>query len=101
MWLEKLNTAIKEKGYSIERIKRTIEDRGEKLSRPSISNILNGKQVPNLNTLLLIADAIDIEVVTLFTNEENKKPSGFIEYDSKIYRIQSKSDLENLITLVE
>lgn len=57
---------MEQKGISIESLKERIEGNGNKLSRTSISNIINDKTDPKVNTLQMIADALNVSIQQLF-----------------------------------
>ena len=61
---------LKEKGMTIEALKDKIEENGESLSRTSISKIIHDKSVPKIDTLQLIADALEIPITRLFDIKE-------------------------------
>lgn len=65
----KISEIMKQKGISIESLKKKIEDNGESLSRTSISNIINNKSVPKVDTLEIIADALSVTIQQLFNVE--------------------------------
>lgn len=62
---------MQQKGISIESLKNRIEENGEKLSRTSISDIINGKGNPKLSTLISISKALNVDFSELFNNVKN------------------------------
>lgn len=100
-WIGKLKKVMADKAINIEQLKNKIESNGNSLSRNSISNILNGKNSPKIETVQLITNALGIELWELFSTPTSvmaeTEMDGFIEYKDKIYRIKSKKDLEPLI----
>jgi len=101
-WIENLKQLMTDRKVNIEILKDRIEAGGHSLSRNSISNILNGNNNPKVETLQLVADALNVEIGEIF------KPSlvgqcelnGFIEFNGTIHRIQSRDDLERLLELM-
>lgn len=70
------------------------------MAQPSMSNIVNGKSTPSLETLHKIATALNVEVWELFTASTSGEINGFIEYRGTIYKIQSKDDLKRFYDIV-
>jgi len=97
-WIENLKRIMKNKDINIEILKNLIENNGYKLSRNSISNILNGKNNPKVETIQHIAKALKIEVWEIFSGISDSDINGFIEFNGEVYRIKSRSDLEKLIS---
>ena len=67
-------------------------------SRQSIYSYLDGNV--SLEKLVNIANVLDVSLWQLFPGS-NKALNGFIEYEGIIHRIQSKEDMEKLLTLVK
>lgn len=77
-----------------------FKDLAEKLG---VTDVGLRKQVqgnPTIGTLEKIAEALDVPVTELFT-PNNPKIYGYVEYKGTVYTIRSRSDLENLMKLVE
>ena len=53
-----------------------------------------------LENIIKIAKALEVETWQLFKPSGNEL-MGFVEFNGQIYRIQSKSDLENLLEQIE
>lgn len=91
---------MSEKGYNIEKLKNQIILNGHSLSRNSIGNIINERNSPKVDTLQIIADALGVEVSSLFSSESNENNqdniNGFIDYEGIIYRINSVDDIKTL-----
>ena len=78
------------------RIKEVLKEKGKtavwlgieiNVTQPSISNIVNNKVSPSLNTLQKIANALDIQIVELFENPKNtnlKCPNCGVDLNVKI-----------------
>lgn len=62
----KISEVMNSKKISIELLKQRIEDNGGSLSRTSISNIINNKSVPRVDTLNMIAGALDVPITKLY-----------------------------------
>lgn len=68
------------------------------LSRVGLSKAINGN--PTVETLSKIANALKVDITDLFTS--NKQDLyGHIEYKGQVYTIKSRSDLENLLKMME
>lgn len=68
------------------------------LPRQSIYSYLNGNV--SLEKMVNIANALDVPLWSLFPASNNAL-NGFVEYNGTIHRIQSKEDLEKLLTVVK
>lgn len=77
-----------------------FKDLAEKIG---ISDVGLRKQVqgnPTLETLEKIANTLGVDITELF-NPPSKGIYGHIEYKGTVYTIKSRSDLENLLKIVE
>jgi len=102
-WIQNLKRIMKAKGINIEKLKSKIASNGHSLSRNSIGNILNERNNPKIETLQLIADALDVEIWELFSTpktEEQEKLNGFVEYQSEVHKIKSNADLKQFYEMV-
>lgn len=70
------------------------------ISRVNLSNSLNGN--PTLSRLKEVAKILDVEVSDLFRpTTENKRVSGYLEYDGRILKVDSLDALKQFIDEVE
>ena len=92
-------------GNNFLRAKELIQERGMTskevaigvgISENSLSLALNGKTQPRFELLQKIADFLGVEVWQLFRGSENAI-NGMVEYQGKIYQIQTRKDLEELL----
>ena len=67
------------------------------ISEVGLSQQINGN--PTIKTLEKIALILEMPVWQLFSGSENAL-SGIVEYQGVIHRIQSKTDLEKLLNLI-
>lgn len=93
------------------KIKEILKDRGmtmqqlaERLGihRTNLFTSLSGN--PTLSRLEDIARILDVKVTDLFREDDRikeKKLMGFVEYDNKIYKINSIEDLVDLLNKVK
>lgn len=90
------------------RLKEILKERGESVSsfagrvgitQANMSNIVNAKSSPTLDTLIRIANALDIDITELFSKKASQGISGYVEYKGTIYRISSFDDLRKLLEL--
>ncbi len=65
------------------------------MSQSNLSNYINGKISPTLDTLKKITAHLDIEVVELFRDREEIEL--YVKYNGELYPI-SKQDIIELIT---
>ena len=88
-----IDSILKEKGIGKTELANKLG-----LPRQSIYSYLNGNV--SLEKMVNIANALDVPLSRLFPDSNNAL-NGFIEYDGTIHRIQSKEDMEKLLTLVK
>lgn len=69
-----------------------------KMVRESLSRAINGN--PTLDTLERIATALNVPITELFSTDKQDL-FGHVEYKGVVYTIKSRSDLENLLKLVD
>lgn len=67
-----LDDILKDRGMNVTDLYNRMKSRGVKLSRLSISRILNKESSPKLSTLEDIASALDINVVDMFLKPVEK-----------------------------
>lgn len=91
------------------RLKDILRERGESISafalnvgitQANMSNIVNGKSSPTLDTLERIALSLNIPITDLFV-VGSQDLCGHVEYKGVVYTIKSREDLEKLLKLVE
>lgn len=94
---------MSDKGVNIEILKNKIVENGHSLSRNSIGNILNERNSPKLDTMQIIADALEVQLNELFVNGDKRENTtsatdidGFIDFEGQVYRIKSKEDFKEL-----
>lgn len=68
------------------------------LSRVGLSKAINGN--PTVDTLERIAAALNVPITELFSTDKQEL-CGHVEYKGTVYTIKSRSDLENLLKIVE
>lgn len=88
------------------RIKEILKEQGgtslslaEKvgITRPNMSNIVNGKTKPSLDTLERIATALNVEIWELFERTGTTELNAFVEYKEEIYKATTIKELEGVI----
>ena len=91
------------------RLKDILKDRNESISafaskvgitQANMSNIVNGKSSPTLDTLERIANSLNIPITALFTSN-SQELCGHVEYKRIIYRINSFDDLKKVLKMKE
>ena len=75
------------------------------VSPVSIYNIVNGDSFPKPGLLKQIAEVLDVDIRELFHPTKSHDGSegvinGFVEFQGKVYRINSLKDLEELNQIV-
>lgn len=92
------------------RIKDVLENSGIKVSslaesvgitRANMSNIVNGKSMPSIETLEKIANALEVDITELFASSSSGGIIGVIRIGDANYNINSVSDLWNLVNGIE
>lgn len=91
----RLKNILKERGTSISAFASIVG-----ITQANMSNIVNGKSSPTLDTLERIATALNVPITELFLSDKQDL-FGHVEYKGVVYTIKSRSDLENLLKLVD
>lgn len=89
----RIKEIMQEKGITQ---KKLAEDIG--VAEISLSRSLRGN--PTLETLERIATALNVPITELFSTDKQDL-CGHVEYKGVVYTIKSRSDLENLLKIVE
>lgn len=84
----RLKEILKEKNKTISSL---ADDIG--VAQANMSNIVNGKTSPSLDTLWKIAKALNKQIGDLFISDE---VIGFVKFQGTTYEINSIADLEDL-----
>lgn len=72
------------------------------ITRANMSNIVNGKSTPSLDTLERIANALNVDITDLFKkNDSGEDVNGFVRVKGTIYEIHSFDDLEKILKMKE
>lgn len=85
----RIKELCKLKGMTMKDIAATLN-----INRVNLSNSLNGN--PTLERLRQVANVLEVEIPELFQPSRTNEISGFIEFDGKIYKINTPEDLFNL-----
>ncbi len=93
----RISEVMKQKNVSIEQLKNIIEENGSALSRTSISNIINNKSIPKIDTLILIAKALEVDFRDLVCVPETKKDTYHLINDNNVYTFNSIDELKEYI----
>ena len=89
----RLRDILKEKNKTISSL---ADDIG--VAQANMSNIVNGKTSPSLDTLWKIAKALDKQIGDLFISDE---VIGFVKFQGTTYEINSISDIEKLLAEIK
>ncbi len=68
------------------------------LSAVGLSKAINGN--PTIGTLEKIATALNVPITELFSTDKQDL-CGYVEYKGVVYTIKSRTDLENLLKMVD
>lgn len=71
------------------------------ITRANMSNIVNGKSTPSLETLEKIANALGVDITELFAPSSSGGIIGVIRIGATNYNINSVSDLSRLLDRIE
>ena len=71
------------------------------ITRANMSNIVNGKSTPSLETLEKIANALGVDITELFAPSSSGSIIGVIRIGKTNYNINSVPDLSNLLDRIE
>ena len=91
------------------RIKYVLENSGVKVSslaesvgitRANMSNIVNGKSMPSIETLEKISNALEVDITELFV-PSSSEIVGVIRIGDANYNINSVLDLSRLLDRIE
>lgn len=87
----RIKELCKEKGL-------TLSDLAEKIDMKSanLSVSLSEKGNPTMSTLTKIANALKVDFTELFIPQK-ESPTGYIEYNNIIHKINSITDIEKLL----
>ncbi len=91
----RLKDILKERGTSISACASIVG-----ITQANMSNIVNGKSSPTLDTLERIATALNVPITELFSTDKQEL-CGHVEYKGIIYRINSFDDLEKVLKMKE
>ena len=70
-------------------------------TQPNMSNIVNGKSTPSLETLERIANALEVDITELFVPSSSGGIIGVIRIRDINYNINSVPDLSRLLDRIE
>ncbi|WP_303328152.1 helix-turn-helix domain-containing protein [Butyricimonas paravirosa] len=87
------------------RLKEILKDRGESITafalkvgitQANMSNIVNGKSSPTLDTLERIASALNVPITELFEKENTGDIIGFVKVGDTVHEVKSAEDVKDL-----
>lgn len=71
------------------------------VSPTSASAFKSGRTKPKFDTLVKMAEVLDVDIRELFhPTKGGELLNGFVQYKDKVYTINSKKDLEGLLTAI-
>lgn len=95
MELLRIKEVLKEKRVTVVSLAETIG-----VAQPSMSNIVNGRTTPSLDTLRKIAKALDVAIQELFAVPNNEL-YGLVQYKGITYKIDSVGSIESLLRTIK
>ena len=87
------------------RLKEILKDRGESITafalkvgitQANMSNIVNGKSSPTLDTLERIASALNVPITELFEKENTGDIIGFVKVGDTVHEVKSAEDVKDI-----
>jgi len=78
-----------------------LKDIAEKMgiARESLTRTINGN--PTIDTLVKIADALEVDVIELFPQPNQNHVTGYLEYHGEVIKINSNDDLLRLVDRIK
>lgn len=92
----RIKEVLKEKGVTATAL---AEELG--VSNNTITRVANETAKPSIDLLQGIAEKLDVDIRELFhPTKGGDLLNGFVQYKDKVYTINSKKDLDNLISII-
>jgi transcriptional regulator with XRE-family HTH domain len=85
----RIKEILKEKGLTVVTLAKNIG-----ITQPNMSNIINEKTNPSIETLEKIATALNVAIAELFQHETELY--GLVMYNGKTYKIDSEKSIMQL-----
>jgi len=78
-----------------------LKDIAEKMgiARESLSRTINRN--PTLDTLVKMADALEVDIIELFPQPNQNHVKGYLEYEGEVIKINSNDDLFRLVDRIQ
>lgn len=71
------------------------------ITQPNMSNIVNGKSTPSLETLEKIANALNVPITSLFKEEANEELTALIQHKGDFYKASTIAELEKIVAEIK
>jgi transcriptional regulator with XRE-family HTH domain len=88
----RIKDILKEKGMTVAALAEKVG-----ITQPNMSNIVNGKSNPSIETLGKIANVLEVTVGSLFNAKDESDLYGLIVYGGKTYKIDSDLALQSFL----
>lgn len=89
----RIKEVLKEKGVTATAL---ADELG--VSNNTITRVANETAKPSIDLLQRMSEKLDVDIRELFQPTKGGEPlNGFVQYKDKVYTINSKRDLENLL----
>lgn len=90
----RIKEVAKQKGMQLKDIAERMS-----IARESLTRTMNGN--PTLDTLIKIADALEVNIIELFPHPTQNSVTGFLEYKGEVVKIDSNDDLFRLVNRIK
>jgi len=71
------------------------------VSQPYMSNLVNNKVTPSLTLLQKIAEAFQVTLPDLFTNEKQTEIISLTEFEGNYYKAYTLNELKSIVEIIE
>lgn len=92
------------------RIKDVLKEKGKTatfladsvgITRPNMSNIVNGKTMPSIPTLEKIANALEVPITELFSIQSQAELTALVEHRNEFYKAETIEGLKDIVRKIE
>lgn len=90
----RVKEVAKQKGLQLKDVAEKMD-----IARESLTRIIKGN--PTLDTLVKIADALEVDIVELFPHPNPNNVTGYLEYQGEVIKINSNDDLFRLVDRIK
>lgn len=84
----------KQKGLQLKEVAEKMKITPESLTRAISGN-------PQLNTLISIAEALQVDIAELFPQPNQSQVNGYLEFNGEVWKIKNNDDLYKLVEQIK